>query len=216
MSDFTISAEGRVREATVRDIVAKLKLRFPETDTLAVEANLLVARTYGALSSVVAGYWAEFGLTGHRYNVLRLLLLADEKRLPMKDIAAGLNVGTTNVTSLIDGLERDGLVRRVNAQDDKRITYAQLTDEGEARFMTVYPYSSGRLRKAWGALNDDEKEILVHLLSKLRMALQVGNLSSDALESAGSLVEGAGERPRKRRTPARRRTAGEEAATTAG
>ena len=115
MSDFTISAEGRVREATVRDIVAKLKVRFPETDPLAVEANLLVARTYGALSSVVAGYWAEFGLTGHRYNVLRLLLLADEKRLPMKDIAAGLNVGTTNVTSLIDGLERDGLVRRVNA-----------------------------------------------------------------------------------------------------
>lgn len=204
MSDFSISPEGRVRETTVADIVAKLAERFPDTDPLAVEANLLVARTYGALSNVVAGYWAEFGLTGHRYNVLRLLTLAEDSRLPMKDIATGLNVGTTNVTSLIDGLERDGLVRRVNAQDDKRITYAQLTEEGEKRFFAVYPHSSRRLRKAWSVLSDEEKEILVHLLSKLRMFMQVGNLDVDVLEAAGSLVD-PNAATAKRRPPTRRR-----------
>lgn len=189
MSQFEISPDGLVRETTVAQIVDRLCEVFPETEPLAAEANLMVARAFGAVTGAVASYWAEFGLTGHRYNVLRLLLLADNKRLPMKEIAAGLNVGTTNVTSLIDGLERDGLVARVGASDDKRVTYAQLTGEGEERLLAVYPHSSLRLRNVWSALSNEEKRILIHLLAKLRMHMQQASLSADTLESIGSLME---------------------------
>ncbi len=189
MSQFEISPEGRVSDVTVREIVAKLVQMFPETNAPAVEANLMVARSYGALTALVAPYWAEFGLTGHRYNVLRLLMLADGKRLPMKDIAAGLNVGTTNVTSLIDGLERDGLVRRVGAEEDKRVTYAMLTQEGEERFLAVYPHTSVRLRDAWAALSDAEKKVLVHLLAKLRMRLEVSSVGNDILSAIPGVSE---------------------------
>ena len=203
MSQFEISADGLVRETTVKSIIEALSRVFPETDQWAAEANLMAARTYGAVIGTVAPYWAEFGLTGHRYNVLRLLFLAGLHRLPMKEIAAGLNVGTTNVTSLIDGLERDGLVQRVNALDDKRVTYAQLTQEGEDRFMAVYPHTASRLRKAWSPLSDDEKRILVHLLAKVRMHLQEAELPSDVLERIGSLVDPAG--PEARPSPAKPR-----------
>lgn len=207
MSQFDISPDGTVRETTVSQIVERLGQMFPQTEPLAAEANLMVARAYGALSGVVASYWAEFGLTGHRYNVLRLLLLADQKRLPMKEIAAGLNVGTTNVTSLIDGLERDGLVVRVGASEDKRVTYAQLTPEGEERLLAVYPHSSTRLRKAWAGLSNDEKRILIHLLAKLRMHMQEASLTTDVLEGIGSLMEpaapGAGKSGAQRRRPVR-------------
>lgn len=188
MSQFEISADGWVREASVAQVVERLSEVFPQTEPLAAEANIMVARAFGALTAAVSPYWAEFGLTGHRYNVLRLLLLADQKRLPMKEIAVGLNVGTTNVTSLVDGLERDGLVVRVGASEDKRVTYAQLTPEGETRFMQVYPHTSIRLRKAWSALSDAEKRILIHLLAKLRMHMQEASLTEEDLAAAGSLM----------------------------
>ena len=152
----------------VRAIAAKLHEAFGDTDPLTTEANILLAKSYGALQGVVAKYWAEFGLTSHRYTTLRLLYLADQHRLPMKDIAAGLNVGTTNVTKLINGMHRDGLVKRIVEPKDRRVIYAQLTDEGKGRYETVYPLAHKRLREAWSALDPDEKEVLIHLLAKLR------------------------------------------------
>jgi MarR family 2-MHQ and catechol resistance regulon transcriptional repressor len=171
MSRFEINADGRVHEVEVREIAQALRDRFPENhvDGAAIEANLMVARAYGALSAVVAGHWSEFGLTAHRYTTLRMLFLADQHRRSMKEIAAGLNVGITSVTKLVNGLEKDGLVRRVIDPRDRRVVYAQLTRDGLDRYLTVYPDTHRRLREAWSALDEGEKGALVHLLAKLRM-----------------------------------------------
>lgn len=183
MSKFEISSEGHARETEVREIALQLHDRFGDTDPLTTEANILLAKAYGALTGVLANYWAEFGLTSHRYTTLRLLYLADQNRLPMKEIATGLNVGTTNVTKLVNGMQRDGLVKRITEPKDRRVIYTQLTDEGKQRYLTVYPLAHKRLREAWSALNPEEKEVLIHLLAKLRMHIleKSGRLATTAL-----------------------------------
>lgn len=170
-SGFDISPDGRVREVQVLQIAEGLHERFPDADRLAIEVNLMVARAYGVLSSLVAEHWAELGLTPHRFTTLRMLFLAKEHRLSMTEVGGGLNVGPANVTKLIDAMERDGLVSRVRDSSDRRVIHAELTEVGRNRYLAARPETHRRLKEAWDLLSKEEKEMLVHLLAKLRMLI---------------------------------------------
>jgi DNA-binding MarR family transcriptional regulator len=73
---------------------------------------------------------APFGLTFARYEALMLLHYSRAGALPLGKIGARLQVHPTSVTNLIDGLERDGFVRRVPHPRDGRGTLAELSDAG--------------------------------------------------------------------------------------
>jgi DNA-binding MarR family transcriptional regulator len=169
--DFQVSSDGLVRERAVRQTVLRLKERFAEIDELALEAHLMLELTHGVLADMRAAQWAGAGISGRRFPLLRLLYLAERHRLKMGTIAANLGIGTNNTTQLIDGMVRDGLVRRMTDPDDKRVIYAVLTPHGEALFADVFPRNANRVRDAWAPLSDEEKNLLVHLLARVRLNL---------------------------------------------
>jgi DNA-binding MarR family transcriptional regulator len=103
--------------------------------------------------------------------VLRILYQQPDRRLQMTDISVGLNVSATNVTKLVHGLERDGMVRRVPHLEDKRRTWTELTQAGEAAFLRALPGVVKHTDGIWDNFTDEEKRILVHVLAKLRMVL---------------------------------------------
>jgi DNA-binding MarR family transcriptional regulator len=76
---------------------------------------------------------APHGLTFARYEALMLLYFSRAGELPLGKIGARLQVHPASVTNLIDGLERDGLVRRTPHPSDRRTTLATLTDAGRQR-----------------------------------------------------------------------------------
>ena len=67
-------------------------------------------------------------LTRPRARLLRVL--ADGGPLVMCDISRALDVTPRAVTGLVDGLEADGLVRRVDHPSDRRATIIELTPLG--------------------------------------------------------------------------------------
>jgi DNA-binding MarR family transcriptional regulator len=76
---------------------------------------------------------AEHGLTLNSYEVLLHLARADGKRLRRVDLAERIVLTPSGITRLLDGLERSGYVERASCDSDARVTYAQLTDTGEAK-----------------------------------------------------------------------------------
>ena len=63
------------------------------------------------------------------YSRMRLLCqLHDDGPRRMADLASALDVTPRNVTTLVDGLEREGLVRRRPHATDRRVTVIELTD----------------------------------------------------------------------------------------
>ncbi len=84
--------------------------------------QLLIARFNEALR--------PFGLTFARYEALMLLLFSRTGALPLGKIGERLQVHPTSVTSIVDGLEADGLVRRVPHESDRRATLAEITKDG--------------------------------------------------------------------------------------
>jgi DNA-binding MarR family transcriptional regulator len=90
--------------------------------------------------AAVADAMADFASTFRRwtralvgdalsYSRMRLLCeLHDVGPRRMADLASALDVTPRNVTTLVDGLERDGFVRRRPHPTDRRATVIELTD----------------------------------------------------------------------------------------
>jgi DNA-binding MarR family transcriptional regulator len=80
----------------------------------------------------------RFGLTSSAFDVLRILRDAPGGR-PRGEIARRLIHRAPDVTRLIDGLARRGLVRRGRSRQDRRLSLTRITPAGLALVGRVEP-----------------------------------------------------------------------------
>ena len=109
-----------------------------------------------------------FALTFPRYEALMLLYFSRRGSLPLGKISDRLQVHRASVTNVIDRLEGDGLVVRVQHEEDRRAVLAEITRRGRS----VARRASERLNAdAFGTtpLDDDDLERLFDLLRPLRV-----------------------------------------------
>jgi DNA-binding MarR family transcriptional regulator len=168
---FTISEDGLLSDQSVQEVASMYQQLAPWADGLTIQANAMVVRAYTAMIARNAPCWAEFGLSDGRFTLLRWLYQADDQRLPMMELARLMNVSPANVTKLANGLERDGLIQRMNHPRDRRLVIAALTPDGLARFEAVLPSMRRSIEAAWSGISDQEKRVLIHILSKLQMTM---------------------------------------------
>ncbi|MFJ8199547.1 MarR family winged helix-turn-helix transcriptional regulator [Streptomyces sp. NPDC096152] len=112
----------------------------------------------------------DLGITPAQSRLLRTLAHFGEPPR-MADLAAALEVVPRAVTTLVDGLEAGGKVRRAPDPANRRVIRIELTDDGRTA-----------LRELRGARRAAAKEILAPLTDEQRQAL--GSLL-DTLVGAG-------------------------------
>jgi len=168
MTEFLESEDGLLVERSVHDLAAWYHERWPDTEQLAFEAQILMLRV-SQMISAPADRASQKRFNSVRYNVLRLLYKADGRRLLMSEIGQGLSVSPTNITKLVNDLVHEGLVKRAPDPEDKRKRWAELTATGAERFEAELPLIAGLVQKLWECLDPEEKRLLVHLLSKFRL-----------------------------------------------
>src|SRR5258707_285625 len=100
--------------------------------SVAVFSRLL--RAHSTLSrELSARLITDHGLTINDYEALLHLSQAERQSMKRVELAERLTLTPSGVTRLLDGLERDGWVKKGTCESDARITYAVLTDEGRER-----------------------------------------------------------------------------------
>jgi DNA-binding MarR family transcriptional regulator len=158
----------------VHELVLSYLSQFPWADLPALEANLALHETANALQRALARFISPYGfaLGPPRYLVVRAVFLAEAGRLSLSEIAKRIGVTTTNVTNLIDGLERDGWVERQANPADRRMTYVQLTDMGKERCSQLIPATARLTSDLFDVLTEDEKQQLITILGKLRQVAE--------------------------------------------
>lgn len=97
-------------------------------------------------------------------------------------IAGRLLITSGTMTSLLDTLERRGLVRRVPHPSDRRKLLIDITEEARAVLDRMMPRVHGASRDAFAVLSDAECETLVGLLERVQERLEV--LGRQALPAA--------------------------------
>jgi DNA-binding MarR family transcriptional regulator len=110
-----------------------------------------------------------FGLTFARYEALMLLYLSRAGSLPLGKIGARLQVHPTSVTSLIDGLERLGYVKRTSHPTDRRTTLAEITNNGR-KVAGAATAALNAIRFGTPPLTEAELRRVTEVLRKLRLA----------------------------------------------
>jgi DNA-binding MarR family transcriptional regulator len=139
------------------------------TQGLSLTAFVRLLRGHAATTRALsAQLQAEFGLTINDYEALLRLARADDGRMRRIDLANELVLTASGVTRLLDGLEREGYVKKASCATDARVTYAVLTDAGRERFEEASRAHVAAIERLFGQRFDDEElETLARLLGRL-------------------------------------------------
>jgi DNA-binding MarR family transcriptional regulator len=116
---------------------------------------------------------ADHGLTINDYEVLLHLSHADDRRLRRVDLAERVLLTPSGITRLLEGLERAGYVERATCDSDARVTYAQLTEEGEEKLREASKSHVAGIRDFFRErFSKDELALLGGLLERLPLDAQ--------------------------------------------
>lgn len=108
-----------------------------------------------------------FDLTFARYEALVLLTFSRRGSLPLGKMGERLMIHPTSVTNIVDRLEGQGLVRRVDHPTDRRTTLCEITDDGRA-VVAKATHAVTTVDLGIAGLTDREVDVLTKLLTTLR------------------------------------------------
>jgi len=132
-----------------------------------------IVRTFTLLNRLFQRHYAQFDVTPAKLNVLMLVKhVGGEEGLPQREIAKRLIISGSDVTGLIDRLEKDGLLARGGASNDRRIKLVKITSKGAALLDRLWPAHMERVESVMSSLSRKEQQHLIALLTKVRTKLQ--------------------------------------------
>jgi DNA-binding MarR family transcriptional regulator len=111
----------------------------------------------------------QSGVTPARVRLLAVL--ADGPSVTMTALSRALHVSPRNITTLVDALEQENLVRRVNHPTDRRATIIELTDRGSQLCKDLWGQHLDGAGRIFAAISEDEQRMLLSTLGRLSAAL---------------------------------------------
>ena len=87
--------------------------------------------------------------------------------LTQGEVSSKILKSTSNITTVIDNLERAGLVRRARDAKDRRVIHVHLTEAGKGKVEAVLPGHVAALVDEFKVLSANEQEMLGELCKKL-------------------------------------------------
>jgi len=107
------------------------------------------------------------------YDVLWALERCGGGRRRMHELAELVVLSRSNLTRLVDRLEKAKLVRRVRSEDDRRGAYAEITAEGRKLRRRMWPVYAAAIEELFGAhLTKAETEAVGRALEKVLSAVR--------------------------------------------
>lgn len=150
-------------------IIKKSVQLFPLTD--AINAYVAIRRTNDELHRFVSKKLAQWGLSVPKYGVLKQLY--DHEPCTLSELSGSIFSGNSNMTTLIDRMENDGLVKRTDDSRDRRIKKVLLTEKGREIVPKIIPeYRSFLHQMMIQCVTPDEQRQLMELLSKIMGSIQ--------------------------------------------
>lgn len=141
------------------------KHQGPEDERRALDLVIKLSRAAQALGTKTSCEVVASGVSSSQFGVLDTLYHIGP--MTLGDVAKRHLKSPNNITSVVDTMERSGLVERKRCDSDRRVTYLHLTDKGRELFERIWPGHVQRLVKAVSALDPDEQVKLAELCKKL-------------------------------------------------
>lgn len=154
-----------------RRVVTKLQKELKQTKpfaSLEEEVVLNLARTAEYVGARAAEVFKNADLTPTQYNALRILRGAGEEGLTCGEISERMVTKDSDITRLLDRLERRGLISRERPESNRRVVMARITGDGLRLLAELDEPVNESHRRLAGRLGKQRLRSLNELLEALR------------------------------------------------
>lgn len=143
------------------DFSKEINSKFPNNK---VKAMLNIVYTSNWLISHQNTFFKPFGISPQQYNILRILKGAGEA-IKVQTIKERMIERSPNATRLMDKLYAKNMISRYNCENDRRVVYVEITENGQELLSQIAVKNKVNLLKN---LSEKEAQQLSDLLDKIR------------------------------------------------
>ena len=136
--------------------------------SLEEEALLNIARTFHTVSLPFSNAIQKYDLTGQQYNVLRIMRGAGAQGLPCGEISNRMITCDSDITRLLDRLDKGEYIKRYRPETDRRVVIAQITEKGKEILVELDEPLKELHRKLLGKMKRENLKTLISLLEEVR------------------------------------------------
>lgn len=130
---------------------------------------IVLSRAYRAVNEHVNKLIQTYGLNPTEFAVLELLYHKGDQ--PLQQIGGKILLASGSITYVVDKLEQKGYLKRAACPNDRRVTYAQITDKGTQFIEGIFPEHAKRIHELMSELSNEEKDTAIDLLKKLGLSV---------------------------------------------
>jgi len=131
---------------------------------------IVLSRAHKAINESTNQFFQKNGVNPTEFAVLELLY--HKGRQPLQQIGNKILLASGSITYVIDKLEKRGYLARISCPDDRRVTYAEITETGNAFMDDLFPQHEQHLHELLDSLTVDEKETVIELVKKLGLSIK--------------------------------------------
>ena len=157
-------------KATPHEVMERLARRYPAMDLSATETLAALLRVAALILNATDEQLARKKTSRGKLSILFFLNRDPDAPATPSDLAESIGVTRATITGLLDGLERDGMVRREDG-DDGRSIKARLTAKGRRFLDALLPDRYKRARALMKGLPEKDRRALQRLLQKVEQGL---------------------------------------------
>jgi DNA-binding MarR family transcriptional regulator len=159
---------------------ARLEERFDQFDPSAIALALTFRAASQRVEEVAFGFIESLGFSPPgKLHVLFVIWMAAEP-LAMTDLSRRVLVSKTNLTNLVDALEADDFVRRLEHPGDRRSVLVAITAAGRRSAESSFPWAADLLAEAVQDISPAERRAFVRTLVKLAKGFTAAGARSAA------------------------------------
>lgn len=140
----------------------------------ALKLFIVLSRASKVISEEANKLIETYGLNPTEFAVLELLF--HKGRQPIQKIGQKILLRSGSMTYVVDKLEKKSLLKRVFCEEDKRVTFMEITEEGRELIHSIFPSHAKKMQTIMSGLTAEEQEQAIQLLRKL--GLSIKDLSS--------------------------------------
>ncbi|MEK4424230.1 MarR family winged helix-turn-helix transcriptional regulator [Solibacillus sp. FSL K6-1523] len=131
---------------------------------------IVLSRAHKAITESTNQFIQKQGVNPTEFAVLELLY--HKGRQPLQQIGNKILLASGSITYVVDKLEKRGYLARISCPSDRRVTYAEITDAGNAFMGELFPEHEQKLHDLLSVLSSEEKETAIELLKKLGLSIK--------------------------------------------
>jgi len=144
----------------------KKKMNYGDLNSLNLRVLITLSRTTQKVHKRSGQIFKEGGHTTAQFSVLEALY--HKGPLSVGQIIELILSTAGNMTVVINNLKKEGLIKRYPNPEDKRSYIIEITESGKTSIQSIFPKHLDDLEKNFSNLTEDEKNVLISLLKKIK------------------------------------------------